>query len=150
LSCNFTDTSTDSDGSVVSWSWAFGDSATSLQQNPSHTYAAGGTYTVTLTVTDDDGASAVSPPQSVTVTAPPGAISLAVRPYKLKSVKYADLTWLGATSAEMDVYRTGVRIVTTPNDGAYTDKPPKTVSSAAYKVCEAGTTTCSNEVTATW
>jgi hypothetical protein len=106
---------------------------------------------VTLTVTDEDGASAISPPQSVTVTAPPGAISLLVRPYKAKGVKYADLTWGGATSTSMDVYRTGVRIAAaTTNDGAYTDKPSKTVSSATYKVCEAGTITCSNEVTVTW
>ena len=149
LSCNFTDTSTDSDGSVVSWSWAFGDSATSLLKNPSHTYAAEGTYTVTLTVTDEDGASTVSPPQSVTVTALTGAITLAVRPYKVKSVKYADLTWSGASSDNVDVYRNG-SITTTPNDGAHTDKPSKTVSSATYKVCEVGTNTCSNEVTVGW
>jgi hypothetical protein len=40
---------------------------------------------------------------------------------------------------------------TTSNDGAYTDGPlGKTISSATYKVCEAGTTNCSNEVTVTW
>ncbi|MFC2141004.1 PKD domain-containing protein, partial [Acidobacteriota bacterium] len=50
---NFTDTSTDPDGTIVSWLWDFGDGNTSTQQNPSHTYAADGTYTVTLTVTDD-------------------------------------------------------------------------------------------------
>jgi len=150
LSCNFTDTSADSDGSVVSWSWAFGDSMSSTAKSPNHTYATGGTYPVSLTVTDDDGATATSS-QLVTVTGPPGAISLSVRPYKVKSVKYADLTWAGATSTSVDVYRTGVRIVTgTPNDGDYTDRPAKTVSSATYKVCEAGTTTCSNEVTVTW
>ncbi|NIP81613.1 MAG: PKD domain-containing protein, partial [Gemmatimonadetes bacterium] len=48
LACDFTDTSTDSDGSIASWSWDFGDGATSTAQHPSHTYAAGGTYTVSL------------------------------------------------------------------------------------------------------
>lgn len=57
LDCDFTDQSTDSDGSIASWSWDFGDGATSTVQHPSHSYACGWTYTVTLTVTDDDGAS---------------------------------------------------------------------------------------------
>lgn len=56
LAANFSDTSTDSDGSIAAWSWNFGDGAGSAIQNPSHTYAAAGTYTVSLTVTDDDGA----------------------------------------------------------------------------------------------
>ncbi|NJO89392.1 MAG: PKD domain-containing protein [Chloroflexia bacterium] len=47
--------SNDSDGTIVSYSWNFGDSNTSTQANPSHAYAADGTYTVTLTVTDNDG-----------------------------------------------------------------------------------------------
>ena len=56
LSCDFTDESTDADGTVVGWQWGFGDGAVSSDQNPSHTYAAEGTYTVTLIVVDDDGA----------------------------------------------------------------------------------------------
>ncbi|MFW6089823.1 MAG: PKD domain-containing protein, partial [Gemmatimonadota bacterium] len=56
LAVDFTDESSDSDGSVVSWSWDFGDGNDSADQNPSHTYDADGDYTVTLTVTDDDGA----------------------------------------------------------------------------------------------
>jgi len=72
LSCTFTDESTDSDGTVVGWSWSFGDGATSDQQNPQHTYASGGTYTVSLTVTDDDGATGQSARQ-VTPNAKPEA-----------------------------------------------------------------------------
>ena len=56
LAVTFTDQSYDPDGTIVSWDWDFGDTNSSTQQNPSHTYAAKGTYTVTLTVTDDDGA----------------------------------------------------------------------------------------------
>ncbi|MBL8262711.1 MAG: PKD domain-containing protein [Xanthomonadaceae bacterium] len=55
LTATFTDTSTDSDGSIVSRSWDFGDGATSTATNPSRTYAAAGTYNVTLTVVDDGG-----------------------------------------------------------------------------------------------
>jgi len=54
LTVNFTDTSTDPDGTIVSWDWDFGDGNNSTLQNPSHTYATGDTYTVTLTVTDND------------------------------------------------------------------------------------------------
>jgi PKD repeat protein len=72
LTCAFTSTSSDSDGSIASYAWSFGDGATSAAQNPSYTYAAGGTYTVTLTVTDNQGATnTVS--HSVTVTPPNSA-----------------------------------------------------------------------------
>ena len=66
LSVSFTDSSTDSDGSIASRSWNFGDGSTSTATNPSHTYAAAGTYSVALTVTDNNGATNTKT-QSVTV-----------------------------------------------------------------------------------
>jgi PKD repeat protein len=57
LTCAFADRSTDSDGRVVSWAWAFGSAGTSFSQSPTFAFPAPGTYAVTLTVTDDDGAS---------------------------------------------------------------------------------------------
>lgn len=59
--------STDPDGTIASYAWTFGDGATGSGATPSHTYAAAGTYTVGLTVTDNGGATA-STSQSVTVT----------------------------------------------------------------------------------
>ncbi|MFT3922272.1 MAG: S8 family serine peptidase [Myxococcales bacterium] len=53
LECDFTDASTDPDGSVVTRLWNFGDGTTSQQRNPRHLFAAPGSYNVTLTVTDD-------------------------------------------------------------------------------------------------
>ncbi|MFD0739912.1 proprotein convertase P-domain-containing protein [Lysobacter koreensis] len=71
LTANFTDSSTDPDGTIVARSWNFGDGTTSTATNPSKTYAAAGTYTVTLTVTDDDGATN-SKSSSVTVSTTSG------------------------------------------------------------------------------
>jgi subtilisin family serine protease len=67
LTCNFTDTSTDVDGTIASRSWNFGDGSTSTATNPSKTYSASGTYTVSLTVTDNGGLTG-STSKSVTVS----------------------------------------------------------------------------------
>ena len=56
LSCQFTNGSTDDDGNVIGWDWHFGDGGTSKEAEPTHLYRAPGTYTVTLTVSDNDGA----------------------------------------------------------------------------------------------
>jgi len=67
LKVTFTDGSIDSDGSIVSWVWDFGDGTTNTPQNPRHRYRIPGTYTITLTVTDDGGA-ADSTSKTVTVS----------------------------------------------------------------------------------
>jgi len=48
--------SSDADGTIQSYAWDFGDGATGSGATPAHTYAAAGSYTATVTVTDDDGA----------------------------------------------------------------------------------------------
>jgi len=70
--CQFNDASSDSDGSVQTWSWSFGDGQNSSAEDPTTIYAVTGTYNVTLTVTDNDGATDdVTKP--VTVNDPPTA-----------------------------------------------------------------------------
>jgi PKD repeat protein len=71
LTVAFTDTSTDANGTIASRSWNFGDSTTSTAANPSKTYTTAGTYTVTLTVTDNDGATNTTS-KSVTVSSTGG------------------------------------------------------------------------------
>jgi PKD repeat protein len=57
LSCTFdASDSSDPDGTIVDYSWDFGDGYTDTDQTPNHEYAADGSYTVVLTVTDDEGA----------------------------------------------------------------------------------------------
>jgi hypothetical protein len=62
-------TSTDADGTIVSYAWDFGDGATATGVTATHTYASGATYTITLTVTDNDGLTG-STTTSVTVHLP--------------------------------------------------------------------------------
>jgi serine protease len=151
LTATFTDTSTDSDGSIASWNWSFGDGATSTAQNPTRTYAAGGTYTVTLTVADNAGATAARS-QSVTVTAPSsGGITLSARGYKVQGNQRVDLEWSGANSTNVDIFRNNAKTITVANSGQYTDNiNKKGGGSYTYRVCEAGTSTCSNAVTVTF
>jgi PKD repeat protein len=56
--------SSDSDGSIASYSWDFGDGLASAAANPSHTYQNSGTFNVSLTVTDDDYANLSKPQMS--------------------------------------------------------------------------------------
>ncbi len=68
LDCAFQDSSSDADGSVVGWTWDFGDGSTSVERSPAHTYAASGDYVASLVVVDDAGA-ADSATQTVSVAA---------------------------------------------------------------------------------
>jgi len=79
LTASFTDGSTDSDGTIASRSWNFGDGTSSTATNPSKTYAAAGTYNVSLTVTDNGGASH-SVSRAVTVSSGGGASQLLLNP----------------------------------------------------------------------
>ncbi|WP_144393877.1 S8 family serine peptidase [Pleionea sediminis] len=147
LSVQFQDQSDDRDGNVVGWAWDFGDGNTSSDQNPVHDYANAGTYTVTLTVTDDDGATNSTSQQIEVTEAPAGDLSLDASVSSFWFIHTINLSWSGADNVDqVDIYRNGTLLATTANDGAWSERR-FFGGSGTYSVCEAGTQSCSNEVT---
>ena len=69
----FTDQSHDDDGTISSWRWDFGDGASSSEESPQHAYNAVGTYSASLTVTDDNGSQATISSQISVANIPPTA-----------------------------------------------------------------------------
>jgi len=65
--------SRDSDGTIMSYEWSFGDGGSGTGVTTSHTYQNAGTYTAVLRVTDNDGSTDTAS-RSVTVTGPPPII----------------------------------------------------------------------------
>jgi len=84
---------------------------------------------------------------------PPPTFTLTTRGYKVRGLRRADLTWSGAGTSTVDVYRNNVRILTgTANDGFQTDNiGGKGAGTFTYRVCNAGSTTvCSNNSAVTF
>jgi hypothetical protein len=113
-----------------------------------------GSYPLTATATDNAATPqpTTSDPVNVTVensTGGGGDISLSATGYKVRGLKTADLEWSGATSTDVDVKRDGSVIATIPaGSSPYTDNiDQRGGGSYTYEVCEAGTSTCSNEAT---
>jgi subtilisin family serine protease len=79
---------------------------------------------------------------------PSDEITLSATGYKVRGAHTVDLSWSGATSVDVDVYRDGTLVTTTPNDGFHTDSPGgKGRGSYTYQVCEEASSVCSNTVT---
>jgi|GEM_PF-1416226 len=74
-SATFTDLTTIASGAVATWQWDFGDALASSQQNPTHNYAAEGTYSVTLTVSSDSTCTHATTQQVTVYSAPAAAFN---------------------------------------------------------------------------
>ena len=143
--------SSDLDGDPLTYTWSFGDGTTAIGVTATHTYtgSTGSPYPVTLTVSD--GKLSDVKTAHVAVGSPPTGLQLQVLAYKVKGLQHADLSWSGATSTNVDVFRNGVKVTTTPNDGAHMDNiGAKGGGSYTYTVCEAGTSTCSPVVSVSY
>jgi PKD repeat protein len=144
LACSFNGHgSSDDDGTITSYDWDFGDGPTVNGASVDHSYGQPGSYTVMLTVTDDDGAAATT----TRVVAP---ITLTAHGYKWNGRQQVDLTWTGSSAAGFDIYRNGVRLVTV-HGTAYTDNLNRRGSGTyAYTVRGVATSIRSKQVTVTF
>jgi len=147
LSCSFQDGSADPDGNIAAWQWDFGDGGTSStvsSPNPSHLFAAGGVYSVTLTVTDNAGASSSSR-QDVAV-----GVILSATGSRQKGRNLVNLSWVGAESPSVAIYVNGALGATLDNTGrASFSTSDRGQASYVVRVCESGVSTpmCSQDVT---
>ncbi|WP_235565284.1 PKD domain-containing protein [Lysobacter sp. Root494] len=140
----FKNYSTDSDGTLVTHAWDFGDGTSSTSATPSHTYATLGLWTVRLTVTDDDGAQ-----RSVTRNVP--TLNLTGTVDESTGTVNVDLRWVGAQTSSVDIFRNNTRATVTANDGAYLDATGLSGSGTlTYRVCEASRAVCTQTITLTY
>jgi subtilisin-like proprotein convertase family protein len=148
LGAAFTDTSTDTGcggGEIVAWAWSFGDGATSTAQHPSHTYAAAGTYEVSLTVTGASGLTSTTT-RSVEVRLPPSLAIDRILRNRATFEFLVDLTWANAEGTLVELYRNGLLVDIPNNDGAHRDVFRRYETSFTWKLCEQFGGVCSNEV----
>jgi PKD repeat protein len=160
LTCDFADLSSD-DGQIMQYAWEFGDGNGSAGRNPSHTFAAGGEFSVKLTVTDDQSLTG-SRTKTVSVSLPANGAPTADFSVACSSLdcSFHDLSvdadgtvvaWAwefgdGATSADRNpTYHYAVsertvfpvKLTVTDNDGVTSSKTADiTVSPAASLQCE--------------
>ena len=145
LACSFDGSgSSDSDGSISNYSWSVGGSGSTIN----HTFSSANTYSVTLTVTDNEGATD-SQSQSVTVTDGSVASILMTLGENNRGNKI-QVYWSGANGSKVEIYRNGSRVARTRNDGLWNDKNVSSGVAYTYQVCEQGSTTvCSDPGTYT-
>lgn len=143
LMCTFTDRSNDPDGDIATRTWVFGDNA-GLEGNAtiaSHTYVAGGTYSIGLF---DRSAALAQSSAVMNVTVTPWNLVASIG--KVRNVSTLTLTWNAAATgvATVDVQANGAFLARTANGGSFSTTASK--GTFTYRVCPTGDTRCSNQV----
>ncbi|MEJ8569340.1 PKD domain-containing protein [Elongatibacter sediminis] len=135
----------DPDGHIEKYEWEFGDGEGGTSMLADYVYPQEGTYTVTLTVTDDAGY--VGTARRTVVAQADRPITLKVGGGGIQGKTLAVLKWSGAESSQVDIYRDGKLLARTANKGLHVDKMLlKRAKSLRYQLCEPGSGHCSGEV----
>jgi PKD repeat protein len=151
LTVNFSDLSTNG---PTTWSWDFGDGGTSTAQNPTHVYAAAGTYTVALTATNASGSDTATKVNYITVseTPPPAPVAdFSATPTSGSpplTVNFSDLSTNGPTTWSWDFGDGGTSTAQNPTH-VYAAAGTYTVALTATNASGSDTETKVNYITAT-
>ncbi|MFC1688315.1 PKD domain-containing protein [Pseudomonadota bacterium] len=145
LVCRFdAGSSQDTDGTITSYHWSMGDGASLGGKTIQYDYNAAGAYAVTLTVIDDKGESGLTS-RRIEVEENLPEITLSGSGRQNNSRIMATLRWSGAETEKVDLYRDGVLIADTRNDGKLIDTTIDVhTKSAVYQLCQASSDHCSN------
>ena len=127
LTVDFTDKTT---GSVNGWSWDFGDGATDTAENPTHTYATDGTYTVILTATGDGGSSSKSAGVVVVPIPPPPPPTYTVAQDDFN--RTAPSLWAAAETGGVWSYQGTLNSFTLDGSGATLNLPSANQTRSAF------------------
>lgn len=141
LSCDFDASgSFDNDGSILSYSWDFGDGNSGNGLNVTHQYTTGNSYTVTLTVTDNSNDTSAFN-SVVNVTEPnevsgPSDFTLEAMKSTIGRTTKIILSW--DQGVAIDLERDGQQLTSSDTTGSYTDNLGKSPSGRYnYFACEA-------------
>ena len=147
---SFSASASDPDGDAVTFAWDFGDGATANGASTTHQYATAGSYVVSLTATDTEGASDVAQ-QTLTVDEsvappPPPPPSVELRVSLNNRGTKARLRWdtQDIATSRVRIFRNGSYIKRTRNDGAWNDGNYSNGDS--YVLCDDSASNCSSSV----
>jgi subtilisin family serine protease/subtilisin-like proprotein convertase family protein len=125
-------------GAIAGYHWDFGDGSESFEPNPTHTYAAVGTYTVTLTVIDRSGNStSVSQDVVIDSVAVPPVLAIESVSRDRNNFEFrVNLSWTGARGRLVELYRNGTLINIPNNSGRYGDTFRNYATSYTWQLAE--------------
>jgi len=148
LTVTFTDLSTNN---PTSWDWDFGDGGTSTDQNPTHVYESAGTFTVTLTATNNCGSDTETKVDYITVTCAPPVAEFEGSPTSGEApleVRFKDMSTNDPTSWDWDFGDGGISTMQHPTH-IYDTAGTYTVTLTAANSCGSDTETKVDYITVT-
>ena len=116
-------TSTDPEGTALTYAWTFGDGSESDAAAPGHTYAEVGSYTASLTVTDAEGLSSAAATTEITVTAVPTVACTPISTLECSEIGVSLPFALSFEGPQGGIAGTGFTMVDAPFNNLYPAQP---------------------------